>query len=446
MIDEGAATPSASRSALLFPAALAALGMVLVLAREIRYGPALFPDSLEYLSAAQNFADGKGLINVKGDQMAMWPPLYPLLLAAAGGAAGIDLLDVAGPLNAVLFGLTVFAAGRHLQRRLESRFAPAWACAVLALSLPLTEEAAWVESEPLFMALAALALIQADKFLSEGRTRSLVGAAAYGALACQARYIGVAVPVFTGLALLFRQGAPPRRKARSAAAVWLAAGLSLSVEMLRHILLVGAYPTNIIDLDAPLLLRQAAGILWGWTHFDLPAAAAPLLGAAALVAAAVFAFRRGSAAVREPERKRAPIALWSSFALIYLILLAAAFAWVKFDTAMEPRYLAPLYLPAAAAAAVTIDRLLRCGRVRKSGGGGGGADGGRRHGGALPVDGGASRAERPAYRATKRPLGIDLGHARLVPFRNAALRPGKPPRRRRVQRQLQPYRSALAAQ
>ena len=78
--------PKRAAGALLSPAALAVLGAVLVLAREIRYGPALFPDSLSYLSAAQNLAAGEGLLTVRGFPFIDWPPLYPLLLAAAGWA------------------------------------------------------------------------------------------------------------------------------------------------------------------------------------------------------------------------------------------------------------------------------------------------------------------------------------------------------------------------
>ena len=127
-------------------------------------------------------------------------------MAAAAGLSGLDPFEVAGPLNAAIFGLTVFLMGRWLRRRLESRFLAAWAACALALSIPLSDAAAWALSDPLFILLAMLALIRTDAFLTGGRTRFLAAAAAYGALAFQTRYIGAAVPFFVGLLLLCRAG------------------------------------------------------------------------------------------------------------------------------------------------------------------------------------------------------------------------------------------------
>ena len=56
-----------------------------------------------------------------------WPPLYPAMLAG-GGLFGLDPYAVAGPLNAVIFGLTVLVAGSWLRRRLHSRFLWLWGC------------------------------------------------------------------------------------------------------------------------------------------------------------------------------------------------------------------------------------------------------------------------------------------------------------------------------
>ena len=187
---------------------MAALGAALALARMVNYGPGLVDaDSLRYVSTAQTLLAGKGfLINAIGAPYTLWPPLYPLALAATGYLSGFDPLDVAGPLNAAFFALIVFAAGRWLRRRLESRFLAAWAAAALALAVPLVDAASWVMSEPLFILLTILALIHTDAFLTAGKTRSLAAAAAYGALAWQARYTGVAVPFFVGLLLLCRGG------------------------------------------------------------------------------------------------------------------------------------------------------------------------------------------------------------------------------------------------
>ncbi len=368
-------TLSAERSAgsLLFPVAPAVLGAVFVLAREVSYGPCSSWDSAEYIAAARNLAAGEGFVRVTGPFTA-WSPLYPLLLLAAGALLRLDPLDVAGPLNAAVFGLTVFVFGRYLRRRLDSRFAAAWACAALSLSVPLADAASWNLSEPPFILLTTLALIETDKFLTAGKRRSPAAAAAWSALAALTRYIGALVPVFAGLALLLRQGAPPQRRAREAAAFLSAACLPAALWILRNYLFFGTftgYGDGTLRFNTeqprPLLrvLRQAFSYLLEWTHLDLAWGAA----AAGAIAAVAFASRR-----RGPRADAARSAswIWGGFALTYFVLLIALIS-VGFapslHTESHVRYLFPIWIPLLAAAAFALDRFLSRGRERKFGGG-----------------------------------------------------------------------------
>ena len=381
----------------LFLAVLAVLAASLAPAREVNYGPGLQTDSTEYLHAAQNLPAGGGFIVYRGGGYTIWPPLYPLALAAAAGLSGFAPLDVAGPLNAAFFGLTVFAAGRWLRRRLESRFLAAWAAAALALAVPLVDAASWVMSEPLFILVTTLALIHSDNFLTAGKTRSLAAAAAYGALAWQARYIGAAVPFFVGLLLLChaRRGDWPRR-VKQAAVVWLAAGLPMSLWMLRNFLSVGFFSGPRWEYDYPLpeVLRDIGATLWRWLYFELPAigmqppemlslpprpryeflkqsmgslqppelfSLAGGVWAAAAAAAAVYVL------LRFPWKKQTlaawrPFCISAGFALTYLALFSAAAVLEYSDDVLRPRYAAPVYIPLLTAAAFTLDRLGRAGR------------------------------------------------------------------------------------
>ncbi len=342
---------------MLFPAAAAAAAAALALARQIVYGPGLFPDSLQYLSVAGNLQAGNGFIDGAGNAHVLYPALYPLLLAAAAGLTGIAPLDVAGPLNALIFGLTVFVAGRYAQRRTGSRMAAAWVCAAVALSLPLSEPAVWALSEPLFLLLAALALVDADEFLRGGGKRALIGAAAWGALAWQTRYIGVAAPVFIGLLLLLRRGARPGRKAREAALVWAAAGLPMGLWMLRNALVFGAFSGRWMwNCGLSETLSLLGSRLMEWAD---PAALA--LGAAA---AAGWAARRAAGGGRRAE-VASGAALWLGFGLTYALLLTAAIALGFNDCRVWPRYAAPLYFSLVIAGAL------------------GAAGGGRRRSGAV---------------------------------------------------------------
>ena len=68
----------------LLTIAIAALGGALVLGREFTYGVTLGTDSASFVAAARSLLAGGSLLDFAGRPYVDWPPLYPLLLAAAG--------------------------------------------------------------------------------------------------------------------------------------------------------------------------------------------------------------------------------------------------------------------------------------------------------------------------------------------------------------------------
>ena len=361
----------AARPHTLFLAAAALLAALLAAARQVDYGPGLSGDSLLYITTARSLAAGEGFVNGRGYPYTSLPPLYPLPAAAVERLTGLDSWLVFGPLNVLLFGLTAFVAGRYLRRRLESRFLAAWGCAAIVLSLPLTDAASWALSESLFVLLTMLALIEAEEFLRAGGRRRLLAAAAWSSAAWLTRYIGVATPFFVGLLVLLRKGVPLRRKVWEGAAFALAAGLLPALWMLRNYLLVGEFGGIRAMYDVSLLsvLRGMGGVLWGWTHCELPGG----VGAGAVLAAACWGALRPLAAPGTAGVGRGAadgggfaagrsVAVWGGFALAYGVLFVAA-AWAGYsDPYVRPRYVTPLYAPLLFAGAFALDGLLR--RVR----------------------------------------------------------------------------------
>ena len=176
----------------LLLAAAGALGAGLVLLRVAGYGPLMWYDAVLYITAARNLLAGDGLVGLGGGPWVYWPPLYPALLAG-GGLFGLDPYAVAGPLNAVFFGLTVLAAGWWLRRHLHSRFLWLWGCFSIALALPLAEMASQALSESAFILFVTLSLTQTAVHLDGGGRASLIRAAAFSAAACLTRYMGASV-------------------------------------------------------------------------------------------------------------------------------------------------------------------------------------------------------------------------------------------------------------
>ena len=342
--------------------AAAALGMALVLARVWTYGAALDSDSLHYIEMARSALAGEGFAKYDGTVNTVWPPGYPLLLAAAGFGI-IDLHSVAGPLNAVLFGLTILAVGLYLRGRLETRVLALWACLAIALALPLAELARYARSETAFILFTTLALIQTDRALRDDGRSALALAAAFCALAWLTRYIGGAVPALTGLALLLQGGMPLSRRARRAALFGAIAGAPMALWMLRNYIAAGV----VRPLTAPPpslweILWGSAQIMASWLQ--------PLSGwfAVIVIGALIFALFIPVARGDKPCARRACL-IFGGFGLAYVALVSAALLMgAAHGGGFRPRLVAVLYIPAVVVATFALDGLFGWARDRRAAG------------------------------------------------------------------------------
>ena len=356
-------------------AALSALGVALVMAREITYGVALGHDAIYYLAGARNLLAGEGYSDISGRPITLWPPLYSLLLATASLGAW-DPLDVAGPVNAAVFGLTIFTVGQYLRQRLVSRFLVVWACLAVTLSVPLVDIASWAMSEPLFILLTTFALVRIDQFLTDGETSSLVWAAVFSALACLTRNMGVVLPVLVGLLLLFQPGTPLIQGARRIAVFSLIAALPMALWVVQSHLLTGdtfgryaIADHHSVDYDLSVMLQEALGHLYqNWLYLDqdmalwpsfefLPAASALLLVVALLSASVGWIFTKISHE-RHITLLTCAHYVFGGFAVMYFVLFITAVMLEYTWSGVQARHLAPLYIPLLVAAVVALDRLL----------------------------------------------------------------------------------------
>ena len=370
--------------------ALAALaGAGLALARNAApYTPGITLDSMYYIAAARALQAGEGITDAAGTHYTDWPPLYPIALAATG-LRWADALDVVGPLNAAAFALTIFAVGRYLRRRLESRFLVVWACLMLACSAGFVWWTAWAMSDILFILLTTLALINADDYLHKRRTPALALAAVFGALAFQTHYIGAAVPAAISLALLLQRGASPAGRVGRAAVASLTAALPMAAWLIRNQLVAGDVRVRVepIGVFTAKPFMDALSAMRDWAYIDLGGlgarwqfiealplnVAAPALLAAALAfmtAALVVAVRgywRG-AAIGCPSRPASgwrPCWLFGGFALMCLGVTFGGMI-AGYSPVVVPRHIESLYIPLLVCAAVALDGLVGWARRRPS--------------------------------------------------------------------------------
>ncbi len=349
--------------------AAAALGAVLVLARHVPYGVGLDWDSGSYLAAARYLLAGAGFRDYAGAIYVSSPPLYPLLLAALSFDV-LDPLSVAGPVNAALFGLTVFVVGQYLRRRLESRFLVVWATLAVALAWPLAGQAAIALAGSAFILLVTLTLINTDAYLADGRTSSLVWAGVCAALAWQTRYAGVALlAAVIIMLLLLQRGAQPVQRVLRAAGFALLAAAPMAWWLVRNRLASGTFtgPRGGAGISLPALVRGAGEALGAWAaSFDLPLVEWPAVAWLGLLPAAAAV---GGVLIRRQWRRPSdwlPCCVFGGFALIYLAVLVITLP-PAFST-RAVRFLAPLYVPLVVTAACALDRSLGRGAPRAAAG------------------------------------------------------------------------------
>ncbi len=353
----------------LLLAALSLLAAGIALAREATWGPALPGDPVNYVAVARHLLAGEGFTGYAGGPYALWPPLWPLLLAGTSLSLA-DPLDVVGPLNAAILALTVFVAGRWLRRRLRSAFLVVWGWLALALSVPLIEVGSSGLSEPSFILFATLALTRTDRFLEEGKRAMLVQAALFTALACLTRYVGGALIATVVLLLLFQRGAALPERARRIALFGAIAAIPIGFWVLRNLLLADkltgqrAYSTSALpDVLGPLLAVPRGWIApverldfadpLGWLL-----SAATLLLLVAVGGALMLARRRGG-----PPHGSA-LALCGAFSFVYAAAVVASSASSLTHELPGDRHLSPLYVPLLLLVLLALDGLRSSGRSR----------------------------------------------------------------------------------
>ena len=353
--------------------AIAIVGTVLILLREINYGVDVGTDGAGYLIRAQRMLAGPGwLVHLSG----MQPPLFPSLLAFVG-ISGIELVHVTGFVNAIAFGLTILFSGIWLRTRLHSPLIATWATVAICLSIPLASLSSQAVSEPVFILFTVLALIQADAFLNRNTPASLIRAALFSALACLTRYPGFAIIPTVALLLLCQQRHGVLEKLRQTAVYSFIALAPCCLFLLRNWGLTGSFfwyhrglqdYRSASDLLLAQHLYQALKEIAGW---GFPISSNLQVGmqdiADWLPAVCLLVWITGVGYIflrpRPHVRLNLPGPFWL-FVLIYFVLVLAATMLDPRDMFLEhvqvrKRYLSPLYIPLVFIVSVTVDVLLK---------------------------------------------------------------------------------------
>ena len=341
---------------------LAGLGTAHILVRTATYGAEITEDSVDFLSTALNFLAGEGWRDLTGDPLTMWPPLFPLLLAASSWV-GIDPLEAGRWINAVVAGLIILVAGCWLRSHLRSQWLALAATATLAASEPLSDLAARFLTEPLFALFTLLALVQLAAFLNRRKDAALWWAAVFTALAAITRYPGV-VLIGTGVLVLL-----PLVRLRQTLVFGAISSLPLLAVLAHNWVATGNLTQAAGHRPTPSGqslsdgLGQTVEVFRTWVvPRSTPDGLAYLLwlavAAVGLASVAVGLRSRQYASEAAPVYVRLePIIPFGGFALAYLVFMVLVVPFTV-EKQIDSRYLLPIYVPLLLATVFLLDWFL----------------------------------------------------------------------------------------
>ncbi len=335
-------------------------------------------DSVFYWSAAENLRSGRGLGRLDGGgeliPLTHFPPLYPLLLLAIGGASGLATAEAARLASSMLFGLNVFLLGFLVLKHSSHPWLAVAAGVIAAVSPAILGRHLWAMSEPLYFTLLLVGIGMLSRSLDERRNRWISAAAVVIGLAALTRYAGISL-IATGILIyLSLEDRPLTQRVRRAILFAAISGLPLGLFQLRNLLVVGS-PSNRALTYHPLTLeqlREAGATLAAWIPYDGVSAKVRLaiLAILALASLGLLVRRVGSQKDRDSG---SPNQIWRTariaglHGVAYSGFLVISLTFFDASTRLRERILSPLFiaglLVAVALAAMHQKRLGRWGRV-----------------------------------------------------------------------------------
>ncbi len=329
-----------------------------------RHGPALAPDSIDYLSTGLNISQGRGVTTYDGGPLTPFPPILSVLIAL-GHLFGVAGTQTAAVVNLMAMIITVGGVFLLLRRRANSR-AVIWIGTMVAAATPaLFSAARFLSTDPLFVAFVVIWLCLADQIVSAKRS-DLIAVSSLGlvgAVSFMIRYAGVtliASGLIVLLAILLPQRASLSRSVYGKVAAYLFISCSApALWLVRNHLADGTWmgPRARANVSPIEILRRIVSTFGSWL---VPVPPGYLTFGVAIVAIVAFAIFRKIVPPVPRERSAwgrmafDPPVVFSAVYMPYLVLAA----W---STAFDPigvRLLSPVFVPALIVVLQWVDRNL----------------------------------------------------------------------------------------
>ena len=343
---------------------IASLFAVLFVRSLMPNGVGVSIDSVNYIAAMRSFLAGHDFLHWSGTPLTHWPPLFAASMAPIGWLTAVlnqDFMKAMALVNALVFGATVFLAGRFFLEHLRHK-SLAVIGALALVNFPMVHVLVYAFAEPLFNLLVLLFTIALTQLARTQQTRWIFVLVIVAGLAGLQRYVGVfLVPTGALAFLVLLRRSSIWRRVSYAIAYSIFAGLPVAMLMLRNYLAVGAISADFPPPQRLVLddMKLGAQNLVGWfttVHFER----VPVSQEVSALIVAVFALLVFALAINLWRRASLNTAL-----LPVVIVLAGYFGGLialalryDFDPPTN-RFLSPIYIHVMFLATFVLDAALQ---------------------------------------------------------------------------------------
>jgi hypothetical protein len=320
------------------------LGAALVVYATAPWGPGVNETALHNFAAAERHRRSRAQAFGRGEPYVLWPPLTPALFAL-GRSLGLEYPTAGLVINIAAHAAMLFLSAMLLLRLFHST-PLAIAIQILLLASPeLLRSATTLQTEPLFYALVAGALVAFALYLERPTRLRLAAVSALALLACLQRYAGVALVAGVGLLMLRHPAALARRTRWTRALVFgLATAGPVALWLIRNARLS---PTQIDDPAQRGLISNTIAMLATLLRFitldnDPTGASIPFDALSAVVAIVLVAFACTRWRPDRADGDGLSTSVYVSFPLAYAVVMVVSASRVNIDP-IDNRYTMPMY-------------------------------------------------------------------------------------------------------
>ncbi len=321
-------------------------------------GVGISPDSVKYLSAANNIATHFSFTDYTNTPFVLFPIGYPIFLASIQFVFTISVLQILPIINGLIFAGNIFLAAYILQQLFPiNKVVKCLTLLFLATSPALIEIYTMAWSETLFIYFTLLFFISLNKYTAESSFKHLLIAAIIASLAFSVRYAGITCVITGCIIILINRNILFSKKTIHFVCFGAIGIIMPLINIIRNMLVSETY-SGVREKAINgffINLKNAAEVIEQWFTPSLASFKSGIFLLLFLVfAALIMLFYSFKKKQTSPSFK----SIIPLFFLVYIGFMLAISTVSRFET-LSSRLLSPIYIPIILLFPIIILQLLK---------------------------------------------------------------------------------------